>query len=384
MTLKLAIVPVSEDASEGAGACETAGPPAAQNDADAVLTMDELREENRRLRSQLAGRAMREIVGQSPAASQLKEHIARANNELPVLIQGEPGSGAESVAQAIHTCGRRAHRSFIKIDCLLLTAEQLEQELSNAERSAPTDSTSASSTEPRRLQLALGGTLFLKNVDAVPPALQRKLAQVIRRLGDDSSATGESRTAGARVLASTTADLERLVEQQRFREDLLAELSAHTIVVPSLRERIPDVGLLAEHFISRAAVSEGRPSKRLTVDAVKLLQSHHWPGNVAELCNVIERACSIDQEELLTADLVRPWIAGRLDHCPQDRPALTLKEMERKLIETTFSRCEGNRELTAQELQIGLRTLSGKLREYGYPPRGGPNSKLQTPKLKAA
>ncbi len=151
-------------------------------------------------------------------------------------------------------------------------------------------------------------------------------------------------------------------------------LTACSIHVPPVRERLQDIGLLTEHILNHLAVVEGKPVKRLSVEVLKTLRSHDWPGNLRELENVIERACSLDETSLLTVETIAPWIARTLQAEPLEPSGLSLREMERKLIETTFARCQGNREHTARLLKIGIRTLSGKLREYGYPPRGGPGS----------
>jgi len=175
-------------------------------------------------------------------------------------------------------------------------------------------------------------------------------------------------------MASTHVDLAIEAQEGRFPVALYECLTACSIQVPPLRERLQDIGLLTEHILNHLAVVEGKAVKRLSVEALKTLRSHNWPGNLRELENVIERACSLDETTLLTAETIAPWIAQTLEAEPQEASSLSLREMERKLIETTFTRCQGNREQTARLLKIGIRTLSGKLREYGYPPRGGPGS----------
>lgn len=352
--------------------------------AEAIAALEALQHEVRRLRQQLGSRAMRAFLGHSPAAAEIRTQIAECDDAATVLIQGEPGAGAETVAQAIHTCGRQAHRAFVKLDAALLSAEALERELNPAPRAAGALGGEADDCPPSRLEAAAGGTLYLKNVDLLAPGLQRHVLALVRRQCGAGAAAESKRLDRICLVASTHADLQSLVEQKRFRDDLYAELSTRTITVPPLRDRVQDIGLLAEHFIGSATVAEGKPTKRLTVDALKLLEQHGWPGNAAELRHVVEQACALEAGPLLTAEMIRPWIAGGSDGAPAPAAGLSLREMERKLIETTFARCEGNRERTAQALQIGLRTLSGKLREYGYPPRGGPGSNLKSARRKAA
>ena len=141
-----------------------------------------------------------------------------------------------------------------------------------------------------------------------------------------------------------------------------------------------------EHFIGEISLKEGRPPRSVSTEALQLLENHPWPGNVRELQNVIERACTIEVGGAIGAESIRPWLQNESGEDNVEGVGMTLREMERKLIESTFARCNGNRERTAQILKIGLRTLSGKLREYGYPPRGGPGSnlKIHTAERKAA
>lgn len=163
------------------------------------------------------------------------------------------------------------------------------------------------------------------------------------------------------------------MKEGKFRADLLEILSGHVVKVPALRNRIEDISVLAEHFLAEYAVREGKQTLRLTPEALDLLKQHQWPGNIRELNNVLERCCAIETGTELHADTLATWIEKPAED-EAEESGLTLREMERKLIEATFNRFGGNREMTAKALKIGLRTLSGKLREYGYPPRGGPGS----------
>ncbi len=384
MTHKLTVFSGSENDFIDAETCLGESSPASPTLVEPTVTLDQLREENRRLRSQLSSRALRDIIGQSPAVVRLREEIAVTDDDFPMLIQGESGCGLETAAHAIHACGKRSHRPFIKIDCNLLTAERLAWELSLADHPASMHHDLPFGQTSTRFGLARGGTLFIKNIDAMPLPLQKKLAALIRQQRLEAATAPLTRSTDMRVITASHANLDQLVSAQRFRADLRDKISECRLSVPSLRERVSDIALLVEHFLTRIAVAEGKPAKRLTIDALKLLHAYNWPGNLAELCNVIERACLAGPGELMTADVVRPWIGSPLEPGAENTPGLSLREMERKLIETTFARCEGNRERTAKTLQIGLRTLSGKLREYGYPPRGGPSSKLQETQLRAA
>ena len=335
-----------------------------------------LHSENRRLRRQLINRNLRDMVGHSPAMQVLRQQVQHsAESAGGVLLLGEPGTGVDVVAQAIHDSSRRAHRPFIKIDCSVLSAEVLEEELCG---SVEQTQHGAPLRQSGRLELADGGTLLLDQANCIALPLQRRLAQMVREGRFDHPQTGERVRFDVRIVLSSHVDLDDLMDRGLFRRELYSEVGAGRIELPTLRSRKEDIGLLTEHFLRRVAAREGRPPRSITLEALRLLQDYSWPGNVRELENLIERTCSLDWGVKLTAAMIEPWLSRPADEDESDTVAgLTLADMERKLIEATFVRFAGNREKTAKALQIGIRTLSGKLREYGYPPRGGPGSNLK-------
>jgi DNA-binding NtrC family response regulator len=331
-----------------------------------------LQAENRSLKRQLQSRVLNEVAGQSETTVALRDAVRRAADvEGHVLIQGQAGAGTQQVARLVHLASRRATRPFIVLDCRVHSAESLQRELLG-ETAAETYDTSEVGTAGR-LATCAGGSLLLKNVELLPVAIQKKLSGILSRQSYTCVATGKQRPVDVRVTAATHSDLAVLVQEGKFSATLYEQLSGCTLHVPALRERSADIGILAENILNHLAVVEGKPVKRLSIEGLNVLRAHDWPGNLRELENVIERACSLDEGALLTAEMLQPWIARPLVEQPESS-ALSLREMERKLIETTFARCQGNREHTARLLKIGIRTLSGKLREYGYPPRGGPGS----------
>lgn len=329
-----------------------------------------LQAENRRLRRQLANRNLRDMVGQSPAMQALRQQVQTlAELSGPVLLRGERGSGIDLVAQAIHDASRRAHRPFVSIDCSVHSAETLELELFGA------PPLPGATRQPGRLEQADGGTLLLDHVHCIALPLQRRLAAVLADQRFEIERTGERIRFDVRIILGTDLDLDELQQRGLFRAELLRDVGEQRVTIPTLRSRPEDIAALTEFYLRKIAAREGRPPRSLTLDALHLLQSYHWPGNLTELEHVIERACALDPGRKLTASMLTPWLATAAD---DDTPAgITLAEMERRLIETTFTRFAGNREKTAKALQIGIRTLSGKLREYGYPPRGGPGSNIR-------
>jgi DNA-binding NtrC family response regulator len=334
----------------------------------------QLSQEIERLNQRSHRRLFEEFVGNSEQAERLRDEILEAaEQETPLVVAGDRGSGTTLVARAVHLFSIRADRPLIAVDCSLQSSAVLEHDLFGT-------STNGLPLDSSRMQQAAGGTLILENLETVPLSLQKTLAKFIRQFSILDSPQHEA----VRVIAVTHADPECLVEEGQLDSGLWQLLSGQIVVVPSLRERRDDVIPLAEHFLHQLAVQEGQPCRRLSYDARQLLIACEWAGNVSQLCHVIQKAAAIDNTGTLTADSLRPWLDGESTSDFGGTPGMTLREMERKLIETTFNRFRGNREQTAQTLKIGLRTLSGKLREYGYPPRGGPGSNLQFAERKAA
>lgn len=324
--------------------------------------------ENEKLRRQLLNRNLMDLVGSTAAMQSLRESIRiAADDDRTVLVRGERGSGTTLIAEGLHRCSRRANAPFLRIDCSLHSVETLEHQLFGDGQPGG---------YPGYLRLAEAGSILLDNVDTVALPFQKRLATLLeQRATAVLNGTGEG--PNIRFIAATHCDLNRLAMEGRFRDDLLQHLSGITLQAPPLRVRQNDIPLLVEHFIGQISQKEGRPPREISADALKMLEAHPWPGNVRELQNVIERACTIDAGDVITAENLRPWLTNDSPEDGVEGVGMTLREMERKLIESTFARCNGNRERTAQILKIGLRTLSGKLREYGYPPRGGPGSNLR-------
>ncbi|HUG90978.1 MAG TPA: sigma 54-interacting transcriptional regulator [Planctomycetaceae bacterium] len=335
-----------------------------------------------------------EIVGASRAADVLRRDIADAGgDDGPVLIVGEPGSGVSLAARTIHQGSQRRRRPFVWLDAQLHTADSLEHELLGT----GSQSDSAEEGHESRLRQAAGGTICLENLDSFPQAIRSRLGRMlggaaagrpphpagtagsmnVRVLGTSHGGAGPdaSRPFGAgRELRAASAASRGGPGLEALLAGICGGASVRVIVVPPLRMRREDIGLLAEHVLHQLATLAGRRPKQLTIDALRRLEGYAWPQNVRELGSVLHRACALDEGPRLTGEMIGPWLADGAVSQAGDPPGLPLKDMERQLIEATFARCHGNRERTAQSLGIGIRTLSGKLREYGYPPRGGPGS----------
>ena len=315
--------------------------------------------ENIQLKQKLEGRMFDGLVGVSERTRELRTQIhAAAEHDQPVLVFGKSGSGKSEVARAIHLTRSGPGQPLLTIRCSLLTASVIEHELFGNE------------TSGGRLTAASEGTLVFEDIEHLTTPLQIRLAQIIRNSAYQQAE--QFVPLKARIISTTSADLNQLCEEEKFDPRLLSVINRTVIHVAPLASRMDDLPVLAEHFLQQCSVREGQPIRRLSDEALQRLLAYHWPGSVRELENVITRCCSIASGGEITADEIEPWLEQ--DSESAEAPGLTLREMERKLIEATFNRFGGNRELTAKALKIGIRTLSGKLREYGYPPRGGPGS----------
>lgn len=343
-----------------------------------ALEVHQIEEERTRLQRRLALRRS-PIVGCSSAIERLRVQVASAALcDWPVLVQGEPGSGRDLVAQAIHEASERSHRPFIKINCRVHTAVSLERELFGQAALKPSEAAVAG-----RFELADGGVILLDGIDEVSLPLQNVLARVLESKSFQRMGESHEMPLTARVIAISTRNLAELANRGDFREELLRHFAGPVLTLPALREIRSDIAPLTEHLLQKIAQHLGEPPRRLMLETLQHLQAHNWPGNVRELELLLERACSMQQGSKLTPEMVDAWINAPLPF-EVTSSGVTLAQMERQLIEATFARCAGNRELTAQTLQIGLRTLSGKLRDYGYPPRGGPGSNQLSREREAA
>jgi DNA-binding NtrC family response regulator len=314
------------------------------------------------------------MIGASQAMQRLRERIrCVAPTDETVLICGESGVGKELVARAVHSASRRRGGPLVSLNCPALSPQLAESELFGHRRGA---FTGADADRVGRFEAAATGSLLLDEITEIELPLQAKLLRVLQERVFEPVGSSESRRADVRVLASTNRDLRSEIAAGRFREDLYFRLAVVPLELPPLREREDDVQLLADYFLDRAATRLERPRLQLTDDARQLLAAYRWPGNVRELENLITRACVLNQSGSIDAGDLRSWLEpAALDesasiHRPQGAVAgQRLEEIERTTILATLDRFGGNRAQTAAALGIGVRTLSGKLRAYGFAPR---------------
>jgi DNA-binding NtrC family response regulator len=316
------------------------------------------------------------LLGSSAAMQSLRDRIAQvAATDETVLVCGDSGTGKELVARTLHAMSRRADGPLISLNCPALSSQLTESELFGHKRGA---FTGADADRTGRFEAADHGTILLDEITEIDLNLQAKLLRVLQERSFERVGASETISVDVRVIATTNRDLLAEIAAGRFREDLYFRLAVVPIVVPPLRERHCDVLELADHFLSVAAERLNRGPFVLEQDARELLAQYAWPGNVRELQNIITRACVLNQGQPISASTLRPWLQLngiqvnelRSENVAESFPSdVTLDEMERRLIVATLKRCDGHRAKAAEALGIGLRTLSGKLRAYGYAPR---------------
>jgi DNA-binding NtrC family response regulator len=309
------------------------------------------------------------LIGRAPAFQQMLELVARVGpSEASVLLVGESGTGKELLARAVHEASSRAEAALVVVDCASLPETLFESELFGHERGA---FTGANTTKAGLAEAANGGTLFLDEVGDIPLAIQVKLLRLLesgtyRRVGST-----ELRRTDVRVVSATHRDLQAMVEQGRFRQDLFYRLSTFPIRLPALRERRSDIGLLAQALLQRVA-----PRRRLSLEAQALqrLNEHAFPGNVRELRNVLERAALLADgsqiervhiERALDSGAASPQLArsASVATTPDRASGATLREVELQMLRDQLQAHRGSRAELARQLGISERSLYRRLRE---------------------
>jgi nitrogen regulation protein NR(I) len=314
------------------------------------------------------------MIGRTPAMRAIYEMIDKvADTPSTVLITGESGTGKELIAAALHERSQRAPRPFIKINCAAIPRELMESELFGHEKGA---FTGAVSSKPGRFELADGGTLFLDEIADIPIEMQVKLLRALQE-GEIERVGGlTTQTVDVRLVAATNRDLQQQVEQGRFREDLYYRLAVVPIRLPPLRERAEDIPLLVEHFIAKYNARLDRQIRGIQAEALELLKSHHWPGNIRELENAIERCILFsDGPEIGPADLpeeLLPVTAGAVEapglEGEQSLKAIVKRktaELEKDLIVAALAETAGNVTQAARRLKISRKSLQNKMKEFG-------------------
>ena len=331
---------------------------------------EKLEEENERLRQELRERFRpSNIIGNSHEMQGVYDQIAQVSKSgTTVLILGETGTGKELVAHAIHYNSDRADKPFVKAHCAALPENLIESELFGHVKGA---FTGAHTDRKGRFELAHNGTLFLDEIGDVPPSIQIKLLRVLQEREFERVGGMQSIKVNVRLIAATNRDLQEMVNQGKFREDLYYRLNVFPIFVPPLRNRKADIVLLADHFLEKYAKESGKGVRRLSSAVIDMLMSYHWPGNVRELENCVERAVLVAEGDVIHPYHLPPTL--QTAEASGTAPRGSLKDLvdtyERDIIVDALKSARGNMAAAARALDTTQRIFGYKVHQYEIDPK---------------
>ena len=306
-----------------------------------------------------------QIVGQSKLMKDIYARIQRAAPvDSTVLILGESGTGKELVAQALHHNSPRKKGPFVAVNCAAVPATLVESELFGHVRGA---FTGATDRRMGRFEQADNGTLFIDEIGDFEIGLQAKLLRVLETLTVTPVGGHEDRKVNVRVLAATSRDIRKMVEEGTFREDLYYRLNVVEVNLPPLRARPDDIPILVDHFLKEITQNKHTAARRVSPEVVRRFLTYRWPGNVRELRNTLESMMVLAEGEVMTEnDLPDRVMEGAAEVSkPKEIPTgLTMEELEKLAISKALDDCSGNRTHAAGKLGISVRTLQRKLRQY--------------------
>jgi Nif-specific regulatory protein len=331
---------------------------------------EKLLEENAHLKTELRDRYdFTHIVGTSGAMKQVYDQVSQvARSNATVLLRGESGTGKELVAGAIHYNSLRSKGPYIKVNCAALPDTLVESELFGYERGA---FTGAEKLRKGRFEQAHGGTLFLDEIGDLPPQTQVKLLRAIQEREIQRLGGTETVKTNIRLITATNKNLEDLVARGQFREDLYYRLNVFTIYLPPLRERKSDILLLAEHFLEKYEKEHGKTVRRISTPAIDMLAAYHFPGNVRELENAIERAVLVCDSNVIHGHHLPPTLQTAEISGTETNATLAsaVAAFERDLIVDTLKSTSGVAARAASRLGTTERILNYKIRKYGIDAR---------------
>ncbi len=324
-----------------------------------------------------ARRGAPRILGDDPKLRQVTQQLHRAAaTDATVLLEGESGTGKELFARSLHVLSPRADGPFVAINCAAIPDTLLETELFGHEKGA---FTGASARKPGKFEMAHRGTIFLDEIGDLPLALQAKILRALEERRFERVGGTTSLHVDVRVVAATNRNLKAAVAARQFREDLYFRLSVFPIMIPPLRERSDDIPMLARHFVDKFCREMNKPTLALSPGAIDDLQAYAWPGNVRELQNCIERAVILcDADSIQTRNLnlsfrptasaapaAGPWEQVDLSGTLTDVLKRVTAEVERRKIQQAVREAGGDKQRAADQLQIPLKTLMMKMKDYG-------------------
>ncbi|MBN2009482.1 sigma 54-interacting transcriptional regulator [candidate division KSB1 bacterium] len=304
------------------------------------------------------------IIGNSHDMRDVYEQVAKvARTNTTVLIRGESGTGKELIAAAIHYNSLRGDKPFISVNCGAIPENLIESEFFGHEKGA---FTGAVAQKKGRFELAAGGTIFLDEVGELSAMTQVKLLRVLQEQEFERVGGTETLRVDIRVIAATNANLEKMMNENRFREDLYYRLNVFSIFLPPLRERKSDILLLADHFMLKYGRQNGKSIRRISTPAIDMLMAYHWPGNVRELENCIERAVLMCEDQVIHSYHLPPTLQTAESSNTLARVSLkqAVESYEKELIQDTLKTTRGNKARAARMLDTTERIIGYKIRNY--------------------
>jgi DNA-binding NtrC family response regulator len=328
--------------------------------------LNNLRQENKDLRRRLQAKTItREMVGESTELKQVQQMIEMvSNSDAPVFIQGESGTGKELVAAAIHQSSDRSSAPFLQINCAAIPENLMESTLFGHVQGA---FTGANKNAKGIFDEADGGTLLLDEISEIPAGLQAKLLRVLQEQQFNKVGSHKLINVDVRIIATSNQDIVELVASGQFREDLFYRLNVVPIQVPPLRKRTGDIPLLLDHFVGQFCGKYKQDKKQLSATALQQLQGYQWPGNIREMKNNTERAVLFAAAED-TLEMEHFFPAAVQTITPSQNAftgSATIAEVERQAIMATLENTGQNRTQAAKILDISVKTLRNKLKQYG-------------------
>ena len=281
-----------------------------------------------------------------------------AVSDMTVLILGESGTGKEVLARHIHKSSRRKDKPLVAVNCAAIPDNLLESELFGHEKGA---FTGAIEKKSGKFELAEGGTILLDEIGEMTATLQAKLLRVLQEREIDRIGGKQPVPVDVRVIATTNLDLQKEIEEGKFREDLYYRLSVFPITLPPLRERPDDIEILADHFSKKYSTQLGKTINGFNEDTMEFLKERHWRGNIREFENAIQRAILISRSDIIAVDDF--IVEGNFSQCPAS--AGKIKDMELDLIKKTLEDTNGNKTKAAKMLGVSVRTIRNKINGYG-------------------
>ncbi len=333
----------------------------------------ELKAENIELKKRLGEKFdSRNIVFQSEKMLELMERVKMAApSEAIVLIRGESGTGKELIAESVHYNSRRKDKPFIKINCGAVAETLLESELFGYEKGA---FTGADKKKKGCFSLAEGGSIFLDEISETSLNMQVKLLRVLQEREITPVGSENTYKIDVRIITASNKDLNELVKEGKFREDLYYRLNVVKLQIPALRERKEDIPLLAQHFLKIFKNRNNKNIKGFSAGALEIITDYDWPGNVRELMNAVERGVIFSLEEYLNESLFS-FISEKKENKKEDKTfndtennntIISLEEIEKKAVLDAIKAVSGNKSEAARRLGITRKTLATKLKNYGY------------------